>query len=415
MYNIIMSLMRLGIIIGSLWNKKLRLKRRGDIEAFRILRQKVDPNAKYVWVHAASLGEFEQGRPIIEYIKKHSPEYKVLLTFFSPSGYEVRKNYEGADIVTYLPVDTLFNSHYFLHLIRPELALFIKYEFWFNYLHILKKRNIPVYSVSSIFRPNQIFFKWYGREYAYVLKCFTRFFVQNEESRLLLEDIGITNVKVTGDTRFDRVMQIADESRTLQLVECFKDSKKTFVAGSSWLPDEEIFIPYFSRHREWKMIIAPHVIDEDHLRQIQTLLSGRRVLRYTDVLKKHTRGQQGFSPELKNELQEAEVLIIDCFGLLSSIYKYGEVAYIGGGFGVGIHNVLEAAVWSMPVIFGPNHQKFQEAVQLKETGGGISISSPDEFAEIMKRLDDPVELLRASEAAGKYVKEHSGATEAIFA
>lgn len=409
-----MYLMQFGIAVASLWNKKLSLMRRGDKDAFRILKEKVDPNAHYIWVHAASLGEFEQGRPIIEYIREHSPEFKILLTFFSPSGYEVRKNYEGADIITYLPIDTPWNARKFLRLIRPEIAFFVKYEFWYNYLHILKHRHVPVYSVSSIFRPSQVFFRWYGKEYAYVLKCFTKFFVQNEESKQLLNKIGIKDVIVTGDTRFDRVMQIADQSKTLELVECFKDNKHTFVAGSSWQPDEEIFIPYLNEHRDWKVIIAPHVIGEDHLQQIFKLLAGRKVLRYTEAMKMQKRGNGPLVAELQQSLREAEVLIIDCYGLLSSIYKYGEVAYVGGGFGVGIHNVLEAAVWNMPVIFGPNHQKFQEAVQLKAAGGGISIENADDFARAMARLDNPSELQKASSKAGEYVKGNSGATEAIM-
>lgn len=409
-----MYLMQFGVAVASLFDKKVKLMWRGERDAFRVLREKVDPNAKYIWVHAASLGEFEQGRPIIEYIKEHSPEYKILLTFFSPSGYEVRKNYEGADIICYLPIDTVTNARRFLRIIRPQVAFFIKYEFWYNYLHILKHRNVPVYSVSSIFRPEQVFFRWYGKEYAYVLKCFTKFFVQNEQSKELLNSIGIKDVLVTGDTRFDRVMQIADQSKTLQLVESFKDGKQTFVAGSSWQPDEEIFIPYFNNHKEWKLIIAPHVIGEDHLQQIMLLLEGRKVLRYTQAMKKQPRGNGELTEELRKELREAEVLIIDCFGLLSSIYKYGEVAYIGGGFGVGIHNVLEAAVWNMPVIFGPNHEKFQEAVQLKATGGGIPINGKEDFEAAMQRLADPEELKRASEKAGEYVKGNSGATEAIM-
>lgn len=413
MYNFIMYLLQFGVMIASLFNTKVRKMWKGECEAYRILKEKVDPNARYIWVHAASLGEFEQGRPIIEYIKEHSPEYKVLLTFFSPSGYEVRKNYEGADVICYLPIDTRFNAYRFLNLIHPEVAFFVKYEFWYHYLNILKKRHVPVYSVSSIFRPGQVFFRWYGKEYAYVLKCFTKFFVQNEESKQLLESIGIKDVLVTGDTRFDRVMQIADQSKTLQLVEAFKDDKKVFVAGSSWLPDEEIFIPYFNEHKDWKMIIAPHVIGEDHLQQIMSLLEGRKVVRYTRMMKMQPRGNGGLTDELRNALREAEVLIIDCFGLLSSIYKYGEVAYVGGGFGVGIHNVLEAAVWNMPVIFGPNHERFQEAMQLKENGG-IAINDSNDFINAMKHLSNPDVLARESEHAGQYVKSNSGATEAII-
>lgn len=409
-----MYILQFGVFVASFFSEKVKKMWKGERECFRILKEKVDTNARYIWVHAASLGEFEQGRPIIEYIKEKSPEYKILLTFFSPSGYEVRKDYQGADIVCYMPIDTVTNARRFLRTIRPEIAFFIKYEFWYNFLHILKHRGVPVYSVSSIFRPGQVFFRWYGREYAYVLRCFTKFFVQNEESKQLLAKIGITNVMVTGDTRFDRVMKIADESKTLQLVEKFKGDSKVFVAGSSWQPDEEIFIPYFNEHRDWKLIIAPHVIDDSHLDQIVKMLEGRKVLYYTKAMSMQKRGDYPLSEELCRKLEEAEVLIINCYGLLSSIYKYGEVAYVGGGFGVGIHNVLEAAVWNMPVIFGPNHEKFQEAVALKATGGGISINDSADFIEAMQRLGNPEELRKASASAGEYVKGNSGATEAIL-
>ena len=274
MYNIAMYFVQLGIAIAAIFDHKVRLLWRGQRAAFKTLKKKVDPNAKYVWVHAASLGEFEQGRPIIERIRLQHPEYKILLTFFSPSGYQVRKNYEGADIITYLPIDTVTNARRFLRTIRPVMAFFIKYEFWYNYLHILKHRGVPTYSVSSIFRPDQIFFRWYGRAYSRVLKCFTKFFVQNEESRQLLAKIGITESEIVGDTRFDRVMTIKSLAKQLPIVEAFvKDAPQVFVAGSSWPPDEDIFIRYFNEHRDWKLIIAPHVIGEDHLQQIITKLS----------------------------------------------------------------------------------------------------------------------------------------------
>lgn len=326
--------------------------------AFGVLQANVDTQAKYIWFHAASLGEFEQGRPLIEQIRKEYPQYKILLTFFSPSGYEVQKNYKGADIVTYLPIDTVTNARRFLRTIRPVMAFFIKYEFWYNYLHILRHRGVPVYSVSSIFRPDQVFFKWYGWEYAHVLKCFSHFFVQNEESKRLLEGIGIKDTMVVGDTRFDRVLQIKEASKNLPLIEKFVGTRlgspanrarqrRVFVAGSSWLPDEEIFLKYFNEHKDWKLIIAPHVIEEEHLKRIQELIKDRKVIRYTKANEEN--------------VEDAEVLIIDCFGLLSSVYHYGDIAYVGGGFGAGIHNVLEAAVWQMPVIFGPNNKHFDEA------------------------------------------------------
>ena len=419
MYNVIIYLYLLGVAIYSRFNEKVRKMWRGEREAFRILKEKVDPEAKYVWFHAASLGEFEQGRPLMEELRREHPEYKILLTFFSPSGYEVRKNYDGADIITYLPLDTITNARRFLRAVRPVMAYFIKYEFWYNYLHILKHRGVPVYSVSSIFRPDQVFFKWYGRQYGKVLNCFTHFFVQNEVSKELLAKIGIKNVTIVGDTRFDRVLQIKEAAKQLPIVEAFvKESgvrsqesvghskPKVFVAGSSWPPDEEIFIKYFNQHPEWKLIIAPHVIGEDHLRQIEKLLEGRKVVRYTKISE---------NSENSEHSENADVLIIDCFGLLSSIYRYGDVAYVGGGFGVGIHNLLEAAVWSVPVFFGPNNQKFQEAQGLKKNGG-LEITDYESFASQMDRLAKDAEYLKAQgEQAGRFVESLSGATEKVLA
>ena len=389
-----------GVAIYSLFDKKVRKMWRGEREAFGVLKANVDPNARYVWFHAASLGEFEQGRPLMEHLRENHPEYKILLTFFSPSGYEVRKNYEGADIICYLPLDTRINAHRFLKLVSPEMAFFIKYEFWYNYLHILKRRGVPVYSVSSIFRRDQVFFHWYGHEYAMVLKCFTHFFVQNEKSVNLLRSIGIKCATVVGDTRFDRVLQIKEAAKQLPIVEAFKAGKKVFVAGSSWPPDEDVFIPYFNRHPDWKVIIAPHVIGEDHLKQIMSKLRRKTVL-YTET-----------TPE---EAASADCLVINCFGLLSSIYRYGEVAYVGGGFGVGIHNVLEAAVWGMPVIFGPNNKNFQEAQGLLAAGGGYEINDEEDFFTIMDQLISDDQLLRSSsEKAGTFVGGQAGATGKVM-
>ena len=386
LYNIAIYFYLLGVAIVSLFNEKVRKMWRGERAAFDLLKQKVDPEARYVWFHAASLGEFEQGRPIMERLRREHPEYKILLTFFSPSGYEVRKNYEGADIICYLPIDTPINAIRFLRLVRPVMAFFIKYEFWYNYLHILKHRQVPTYSVSSIFRPDQVFFKWYAKKYAGVLHCITHFFVQNEQSRELLAKIGITDVTISGDTRFDRVLQIMEQSKHLPIVEAFKQDHQVFVAGSSWPPDEDIFIRFFNEHPEWKIIIAPHVIGNDHLQQILSKLN-RKTVRYTEA-----------TPETA---AEAQCLIIDCFGLLSSIYHYGEVAYVGGGFGVGIHNVLEAAVWNVPVFFGPNNKRFQEAQQLLASGGGFEITDYDSFASAMKRfMSDSERLKQCGDKAG---------------
>ena len=400
-YNIVIYFVLWGIAIASLFNKKVRKMWRGEREAFKVLKQKVDPNAKYIWFHAASLGEFEQGRPLMERIRKEHPQYKILLTFYSPSGYEVRKNYEGADIICYMPVDTRLNAIRFLRLVRPVMAFFIKYEFWSNFLHILKHRNIPTYSVSSIFREDQVFFKWYGKSYAGVLKCFTRFFVQNEESKRLLESIGIKDVDVVGDTRFDRVLQIKEAAKQLPICEAFQKDYHVFVAGSSWPPDEDIFLRFFNAHKEWRLIIAPHVIGEDHLKQILSKIEGKKVVRYTQTS--------------VDEVAGADVLIIDCFGLLSSMYHYGDVAYVGGGFGVGIHNTLEAAVWDMPVIFGPNNKKFQEAQGLLKSGGGFEINTYEDFEGLMLSLMNDAEFLRqAGEKAGAFVASLSGATGKVL-
>jgi len=400
-YNIVIYFVLFGIAIASLFNEKVRKMWRGEREAFKILKQKVDPDAKYVWFHAASLGEFEQGRPLMERIRKEHPQYKILLTFYSPSGYEVRKNYEGADIICYMPVDTRLNAIRFLRLVRPVMAFFIKYEFWSNFLHILKHRGVPTYSVSSIFRPDQVFFKWYGKSYANVLRCFTRFFVQNEESKRLLESIGITDVDVVGDTRFDRVLQIKEAAKQLPICEAFRGSYKVFVAGSSWPPDEEIFIRFFNEHKDWRLLIAPHVIAEEHLKLILSLNKDKKVVRYTQTT--------------SEEAAEADVLIIDCFGLLSSMYNYGDVAYVGGGFGVGIHNTLEAAVWNMPVIFGPNNKKFQEAQGLLKSGGGFEIHNFEEFEGLMNSMMNDEAFLKSSgEKAGAFVASLSGATDKVL-
>ena len=402
MYNIVIYIYLIGVAIASCFNKKVKKMWAGERQALKVLREKVDPNARYIWFHAASLGEFEQGRPLMEYLRKTHPEYKILLTFFSPSGYEVRKNYEGADIICYLPLDTIRNARRFLRAIKPVMAFFIKYEFWYNYLHILQHRGIPTYSVSSIFRPDQIFFQWYGKGYGRVLKCFTHFFVQNIESKNLLAKLDIHNVEVVGDTRFDRVLQIKEASKQLPIVEKFtENTSKVFISGSSWLPDEEIFLKYFNLHKDWKLIVAPHVIGEDHLAQIFELLKGRRVVRYTEATEEN--------------VKDAEVLIIDCFGLLSSIYHYGTISYVGGGFGVGIHNVLEAAVWDIPVIFGPNNKRFQEAQGLIMTGGGFEINDYQSFRDLMMRFEtDEMFLQTSKKHAGEFVKGRAGATEKIM-
>ena len=379
----------------------------GQWKTNSILREKIDRNAKYIWFHASSLGEFEQGRPMIEKIKAEHPEYKILLTFFSPSGYEVRKNYNGADVICYLPFDTPYRVKKFLNLANPSIAVFIKYEFWGNYLQELKHRNIPVYIISSIFRRDQLFFQWFGYPYRKMLYCFTHLFVQDDRSAALLKEFGITNVTVTGDTRFDRVLDVRNQARELSPVEHFvceggKEKRLTLVAGSSWPQDEEILIPYFNEHPEMKLIIAPHEIHREHLMYIESLLK-RPSVRLSDVFHDQSLAEG------------KDCLIVDSFGLLSSIYRYGTIAYIGGGFGAGIHNTLEAAVYGIPVLFGPKYHKFKEAKDLIKVGGGFSVSDKQSFCEKMDELLTYHEVLDAAgESAGQFVNGNAGATDKIL-
>ena len=405
MYSLIIHLYAFFIELISPFHKKARLMRLGQWKTNGILREKIDRNAKYIWFHASSLGEFEQGRPLIEKIKAEHPEYKILLTFFSPSGYEVRKNYGGADVVCYLPFDTPYRVKKFLELSKPVMAIFIKYEFWDNYLSELKRRNIPVYIVSAIFRKEQLFFKWYGGMYRKVLSYFTHIFVQDDASRELLSKYGVTNVSVFGDTRFDRVQDVYKNTKQVPMVDLFvnnnrSDNQLTMVAGSSWQQDEEVYLNYFNEHPELKLIIAPHEIHKDHLMHIESMLK-RPSIRLSEATEKDIKGKS--------------CLIVDSFGLLSSIYRYGDLAYIGGGFGAGIHNVLEAAVYGIPVIFGPKYQKFKEARDLLQVGGAFSITDEKTFESKMEELSTYRDLLEAAgAAAGDFVKSNIGATNRII-
>lgn len=399
MYSLGIYLMALGVRVAALFKEKLRKMVQGHRATWQMLRA-LSGKDTYVWFHAASLGEFEQGRPLMERLRREHPEKKILLTFFSPSGYEVRKNYDGADLVCYLPFDTPLNARRFVKLARPEAAFFIKYEFWRNYIEVLYKRGIPCYSVSSIFRENQIFFRPYGRGYARCLSRMTHLFVQNETSRRLLEGIGVTNVEVVGDTRFDRVLDIRNAAKPLPLAERFAGCWKVLVAGSSWPQDEEIIIPYFNRHPNLKLVLAPHVVSEEHLQAIERQLA-RPALRYSKATPK--------------AVAEADCLIIDCYGLLSSIYRYASMAYVGGGFGVGIHNVPEAAVYGIPVIIGPNNKKFREAQALLRCGGCKEIAGMADFEQIMDAwLSDKEALAKAGQAAGNYIADNAGAADRIF-
>lgn len=406
-YNIVIYLYYIGVWVASFFSKKVALMWKGEKNTFHYLKENLDSTAKYLWFHAASLGEFEQGRPMMERIKKEHPEYKILLTFFSPSGYEVRKDYKGADLICYLPLDTPYKAYHFVSMVKPVMAFFIKYEFWFNYLHALKHKGIPTYSVSSIFRDGQIFFRWYGKDYAKVLKCFTHLYVQNEKSQQLLASIGVTNTTIVGDTRFDRVLKIREDAKQLPIVEMFKGcgERRLFIAGSSWPGDEAIFIPYFNKRNDTKMIIAPHVVTEEHLSQIISACEGK-IVRYTQA-----------ETMTAEELSAADVLIIDCYGLLSSIYNYADITLVGGGYDhTGVHNVLEAAVWDKPVVYGPNYEEYREAIGLMKSGGGLVANDATEFSAIVDRLlTDKDYMSSASKKAGAYVMSQQGATDKVLA
>ena len=405
MYTFAIALYAFVVKLIAPFHKKASLMLKGQKQTFGILQQQIKQGERYIWFHAASLGEFEQGRPLIERLKKQHPEYKILLTFFSPSGYEVRKNYEGADIICYLPFDLPRNAKRFLELVHPEIAIFIKYEFWMNYLTQLSKREIPTYIISAIFRPNQIFFRWYASRYKSVLNTFDKLFVQDKASADLLEANHISNVITCGDTRFDRVLDIHAQAKVLPVLEAFTSNSQgekhfTLVAGSSWPNDEEIFISYFNSHPEMKLIIAPHEIHDGHLKEITSRLK-RPYIFYSDATEENAK--------------EVDCIIMNCFGLLSSTYRYGEVAYIGGGFGVGIHNVLEAAVYGIPVVFGTNYQKFREARELIQSGGGFSVASATEFNEKMQSFSIYPDILNAAgKDAGNYVSRNGGATDVIY-
>ena len=371
--------------------------RKGQHQAFALLKEKIEPDTRYVWFHAASLGEFEQGRPVIEQLKREKPETKILLTFFSPSGYEIRKNYAGADIVSYLPLDVPGNAWYFVNLVKPSKAIFIKYEFWPNYLLALQAENIPVVSISAIFRPEQVFFKDYGKWYKKLLLTFQHIFVQDKFSKELLQAHGINNVTVAGDTRFDRVYDLYQQAKQLPLIEEFvKGAERVIVAGSSWPKDEELLVQYLRLHPEVKLIIAPHEVHNSHIAEISKLLDGKFV-RYSDATAEN--------------VKSTNCLVVDIIGILSSIYRYANVTYIGGGFGVGIHNTLEAAVYGLPVVFGTNYQKFREARELIAIGGAFSISN---YVTLEAQFDLLQKDNSAGKIAGEYVKSNTGATEMIL-
>lgn len=386
--------------VVSLFNHKARLLVNGRKNWYEMLKQKIDPGSEYIWIHCASLGEFEQGRPVIETIKKEKPDLKIILSFFSPSGYEIRKNYPLADIICYLPSDTPGNAKKFIDLIDPVFVIFVKYEFWYNFLSTLKGKGIPIYLISAIFREDQPFFKWYGTFFRNMLRMFRMIYVQDDQSLELLKMAGMENVVVAGDTRFDRVVQIAASAGEIVQLDIFRGNEKLFIAGSSWKPDEEIIARYINSYPgRMKWVFAPHETDKPNIDRLVRLFKVD-VVRYSE-----------FS-ELR---KDARVLIIDNIGMLSSAYRYAYLAAIGGGFGKGIHNILEAACWNIPVLFGPEHHKFREAVDLIAIGGAGCYTSYDEFEKILTNwIDDEIKYKEAAEKAGNYVRINAGATEKIL-
>ena len=399
LYNLGIRLFKLGAIIASLFNEKARQWCRGRKDVFHYLSSNI--KHPVIWVHCASLGEFEQGRPLIEAIKEQHSPYRILLTFFSPSGYEVRKNYELADYICYLPEDIPANAKRFIEIVNPEKVFFIKYEFWMNYFIEMKKREIPLYLVSAIFRKEQLFFKSGLRAALYrkVLNCVSHFFVQNETSGLLLNRIGLNNYTITGDTRFDRVANIAANKKELPMIKQFKQNAFLIVAGSSWPPDEEILIPLLESNPNIKIVFAPHIVKDSNIKRIESSIA-IKTARYSNHV-----------PDLENY----RALIIDSIGLLSSIYQYGDLAYIGGGFGVGIHNTLEGAIYNIPVLFGPNYLKFQEAVELVTRGIAFPVKNKKELAETLSNLiGDKTLMQKIGEKCSIFMNENIGATEKIM-
>lgn len=400
LYNICIALYVGLLKLVAPWNKKAKQWVIGRKNIFERMSDAIASTDKVVWIHVASLGEFEQGRPIIEEIRQQQPEYKILLTFFSPSGYEIRKNYAGADFIFYLPADTPLNVKRFLDIAHPEIAVFVKYEFWLNYLTQLKKRGVKSYLVSAIFRQDSVFFRNYGSMWREALDAFDQMFVQNEESRSLLHSIGYDNVIVAGDTRFDRVAAIAKAAKPVDIVAKFKGDSRLFVAGSTWGPDEEILLPLINDNSEVKFVIAPHEMDETRINNIlSSVKCGAK--RYTQCT-------------VNTDFSATQVLVLDTIGILSSVYGYASWSYIGGGFGVGIHNTLEAATFGLPIAFGPKYEKFKEARDMVALGAATKVESAEELSRWFAPLRDDAEYLaRTSAIAKDYTAKNQGAT-ALF-
>ena len=444
-YHIFLWLYKIGIRLISPWNQKAKLwleGRKGLFERIGAEISGLHQGGPVIWMHCSSLGEFEQGRPVLESLRKESPECRIVLTFFSPSGYETKKDYKGADHIFYLPLDSPKNARQFVNLIRPDLVLWVKYDYWYYFLAELKKKNIPVLLISGIFRPDQPFFHWYGRLHRYMLECFTHLFVQTEGSKTLLGKLRLTEqVSVSGDTRFDRVIEIAEGGAPLPLIAAFCGDRPVIVAGSTWEEDEEELDHYANTHPELRFVVAPHEIGEDRLREVEGLF--RHAVRYSTLANADaaeaeggggsraggngnaaaappaTSGGKGPRASGTAPLAgwpEPNVLIIDNIGMLSRLYRYATITYIGGGFGDdGVHNVLEAAVYGKPVVFGPVIEKYIEAVELTESGGGLIIDSALEAEKVFNRLlQDPQECRETGEASRNYVHSKKGATGRII-
>lgn len=405
LYNLAIALLYAGIAMAAPFNRKARKLLKGHRRLFYQLRQAIRDDAPILWFHAASTGEFEQGRPVMEEIRKLYPHYKILLTFFSPSGYEAKKNYAGADYIFYMPFDFSWNVRRFYQIVKPRAVFFIKYEFWYNFIHQASQTNIPIYCFSAIFRPDQFFFRWYGGWYRKLLFRFNFIFVQNKSSENLLKQIGLQQVEVCGDTRFDRVAQIAAASKHLPAIDTFARQSRVIIAGSSWPADESLLIKYFNEklteNPSIKYIIVPHEVDDEkHMNELAGAFSSSAI-RYSRITPEHN-------------LSSYRVLIVDVIGILSSVYRYGYLAYIGGGFGKGIHNILEAATYGIPVIFGPRFQKFQEAVDLTERKGAFAIKDYKHFAQTLDLLlNDEKVYQQACQVCKNYVQENLGSTQKI--
>lgn len=416
LYNLFLLLYSCGIRMASLWNPKAKKWVKGRKHIFATINSRLlTPNSQVIWMHCASLGEFEQGRPLLEELRKKHEKLKIVLTFFSPSGYEVMKDYQGADHVFYLPMDSKEHAKKFLDAINPVLVLWVKYEYWFYYLNEIKQRNIPAILISGIFREQQPFFRWYGNFWKKMLECFSHFFVQNEESKQLLENIGFSqDITINGDTRFDRVLEIAENFISVAGIEKFCGNNQVIVAGSTWEEDEIELLHFVNVHQHIKFIIAPHEIDAVNLKDVKDEFPNS--IYYSDWLHREeaVKRQAGASID---PMPAPHVLIIDNIGTLSRLYRYATLAYIGGGYGAdGVHNVLEAAVYGKPVVFGPVYEKFDEAIGLVNSGGGVSIDGgPVKLETVLNRLlANEQERKTRGESARQFVYENAGASKKIM-